>query len=504
MKYIELKSKIYFLHENRFTKRNNYFEFEILGKTYKISNLKFHIHSNFHIIDNQVIEQECTVFKKNETIENKIAKICIYHGNKLVVKYYKNSIPVPSGRLPGIIVKEISLLNMLKNSTYTPSLYQYTISDSNINLYMQLGSSTYNTIYPTHEKYILISMFRLIKILKNLQEYDILHGDIKHDNIVNLNYRASLIDWNLSKIGDISVRKSLQVQSLWFTAPEICYANLNNLNGEVNDGVIYDYKIDVFSLGLLFLALFLKSYIVMKNYMDEQAKQYMIVFLGKNANLLNTTHYIKKNLAEAMNMKTKDIIKDNLKKYKQIPEKYLDIISGMLEFNPSLRSTYEELIIDPVFQNPIMEKRERLPRIRNRHMPHIENIHNFWNDPRQRNFIFMKLKNIFDSSKFVNKETLLLSFQLLDLLAMKKIDPSKCYLNCLSLSAKIYEPYNCEKFDINFLSVDSEEFSNTISENEIFSIFEGCILYKILNVKNVPNYIDFYLQSNVYSKKLRH
>lgn len=155
---------------------------------------------------------------------------------------------------------ELSVLKLLK-SDYIIDLcgFQLRLPDK-VDLYLPFMNSTVENLvmfnFFNMDKFLIYAK-QMISGLYECHRYDIIHRDIKPNNIVYDEKEDvfKLIDFGLS-VPYASLRKSLNprmASTFPYRAPEALF------------GLNYNYKIDIWALGCVFYYIFTKKYIVMED-----------------------------------------------------------------------------------------------------------------------------------------------------------------------------------------------------------------------------------------------
>jgi serine/threonine protein kinase len=368
-------------------------------------------------------------------------------------------------------------------------------------------------------------MFRLAKCLRASASQGVIHCDLKPNNIViSPDGSVKIIDWGIAEIDqskDQMREKFTNKQTLKWRSPELV------LDASETQ---YSCKIDVFSLGLIFLGIFIKSDAVFTaQTLTDYKKLLLTKLLGLNGKNLKTDSQIDEIILETIQNNTINapIIAKNLMTNRQfytegkpskIPEDLADLISKMLEFSPTIRASYDEVILHPFFQKMNRESIPKLPRYIN-NMPIIEDITETWKPVFAMNarlVLFRWLKSLSQSFK-LTFDTLCLSFQLLDLLVIRdptfirKDNAQTCASVCALLASKLYDIYPSEIEDISYYTDGGSSIQQIKElEREILVLFNGNLIvpsfytyYSHINgVKKDPkNYeilYNFYLTPDVY------
>jgi len=173
--------------------------------------------------------------------------------SQVAIKRSKNF--EPGDDLPADMIREIGIYRLLKEISCLPKLFGFSLKNT-IKLEFELGIGTLKELIettPFSEKSINI-MFRLSKCLRASASQGIIHCDLKPENcIISRQGNVQIIDWGLARIDNTrnqEMQKSLNIQTLWWRAPEILYYNIAKIDGK------YSNKIDIFSLGLMFAQMY--------------------------------------------------------------------------------------------------------------------------------------------------------------------------------------------------------------------------------------------------------
>lgn len=319
-----------------------------------------------------------------------------YPTENIVIKNYK--------RIDSDFIKEVGIYRLFKEFTCMPYFYDF-LYDKNyreVSIVIEKGIQTLNdlkcvydnddTIEKTENKYkkfyetVKKIFFQIVKCLKLFNSQGIIHCDLKPTNIIIVNSKDGLkpqiIDWGLAKIDYCPVPNQIDfnIQTPAWRAPEI-FANKP-----------YNYKIDIFSLGIIYTEIYVKT----KKKLEETPIMlfykegflygllYELLHIKKKFdintiidfdkplykiikfNLItnnefknqNRTYYFVKELIntkifdEKTNIYYDKAIKaiDSLPKLDDDSEEFYDLVSHMLEFNSKFRYDYDDIILHPYFQ----------------------------------------------------------------------------------------------------------------------------------------------------------
>jgi serine/threonine protein kinase len=503
---------------------------KIMSKEYKVYSLKPLKTKNVQLKDVKKVELEEKVKSPKKIGEGTFGSVVYYPTQNVVVK---TSI-AKSDELADDIVKEIAIYNLLYKISCIPKLYDFELSKQT-KMIFERGISTVKEAYNNFtEKQAKIAMFRILKCMRNIASQGIIHADLKPQNmIISEDGNAQIIDWGLAEI-DTSVGQTKEKysgkQTMYYRAPEIC----------LNEGkmkAVYSNKIDIFSLGMIFLEIYKKNY----DYPSENLGNYMYVLLRK-------FYGYSKESVQGMDKVSKALEKcvsgDKILTYSDIQETleskdgygvkdhvFADLIARMVHADPSKRITYDEALLHPYFQSMIRERIPNLPKFVN-NMPIIPDLRILWSsDKTGDDFVDfgMRLRLIdwlkdFNAFFKFSPGTLFLGIQLLDYYVLKakelKVPVSRKKLQllgcvCISIASKLLEINSLPSEDIErmtdggFKEKEAQEFE----KNAIYKVFKGNLYMPSLwsytenyfDKKTLPEQKDiyaFYLQKDVYSKDM--
>lgn len=441
-------------------------------------------------------------------------KVELYPTERIALKTSLSS--TQFGDLAQDMVKEIAVYRLLKEISCLPNLYKFETEGKAVKLQFQLGtvlSEALPAIKNIQEKTVI--MFRSAKCLRSSASQGIIHSDLKPQNmVISQDGNVQIIDWGVCEIDQSKNQKrdkNPRKQTLWWRAPELL---------TIPPELGYSNKIDIFSLGLIFIEIYNQTVGIMATNNElEHRRTLLRRLLNWDREQLKTEQNINKVFNNvSIGAPVRDIIKERLLTDKifflentiPMPEPLADLISHMLEFNHRHRIDYDNIVIHPFFQNIKRESIPKLPVFIN-NMPKIENIDDVWaksdrfgeltvknrnrNKKIPRDVIFSWLSDISANlSTHIDKHnircsmaSICLSWQLVDLLFLKKpglltTKNLQCYgAGCVLLATKMFEPYEME---INVLERYSDGLCSIKQlkeiELEILSVLNGNILVPTL------------------------
>ena len=462
---------------------------------------------------------------------NKIYKIYdeIYHNHNSL--YYDK-----------FLINEITNIRILSIDNNKIDYEEIDIFDNKIGIVMDnLGINLFNFI--NSRKKIELNLIKKIiseisRIMIDSNNKFIVHGDLKPENIlIDKNYNINIIDWNLSfsVINDSSTDKYTELQTMWYRSPEqIIKEDINN------------YKIDVWSLGVIFIELLacncgLFSFNNEEKLLDEFLK--IFGFRSFPKRYLEKIDNINKNYENNLFIsKLISFVGDNFEIRKDDHE-LINFIFGIFEIDNNKRFSFEDIYNHSFLNNEIIkeynlvEKLDYYPRIDNNH----NKIINEWYCKNRVRMISI-IKNFFIENEFNNLH-LSSAIKILDLI-LSKIEYdvnniyylisvsiylisilSNKYLNLLYINSKINKHifvsdsklkkiFNeiCIEFKFDFNLFTPIFYSKLLNENEkkIFEfLYIACqenneinYLDEKIQIKLCINYIKNYFKYNEFYKKM--
>lgn len=429
--------------------------------------------------------------------------------------------------IPKDIVKEIAIYSMY-NTPYPfssfypldnlpiPKMYGFNLQHTNTHLYFEKGLFTINDRSMLSRFDIKTVMFDLLVSIKTVYENcGVIHCDLKPENIVMSKHgRAQVIDWGMFEFEN-TITKNLDKQTLFYRSPEIFLASKGlRGGGSVNQGANqdYDHKIDIFSLGLLFIELWtgvcvmsskrkngpllkmLQNLLGITVKTNQMAYEVLSLYTERSEGVheqsedkrIDTT--IERNEGALLRKDYKNpystysIIYTSLGKY-NLPEDLRDLVSKMLIFNPKYRIDYKEIHIHPFFQYGVFRKRVSKP-IRKERKDTIDDI------PYQHSKMTLFLSKI--PMDVYSKQTIELSMKLFKRVREsfgesfgksfekssgdKNLERGYCVM-CFLIASRFYDDFS-EEEDIN-IAMKSTNFSYT---QEILQTIERDIIEKCTDI----------------------
>lgn len=437
--------------------------------------------------------------KPQQLAEGYYGKVEAFDTQKSILKTSK----ITNTYIPRDIVKEIGIYRLFKEIQCIPKLQGFNFKPD-IQLQIEKGvTDVYGILAMVYEgKSLPIQledaqkiMLRLAKCLKVISDQGIIHLDLKPENLIlTSSNQVQIIDWGLAEIpynSELNTGGGNTKQTLWWRAPEITLPDQT-----------YNFKADIFSLGIIFIQLYTSNVIPVSKAWSNNEVEYMLrilkVFLDVDVDDYDVFEEME---IFVEGPSSKDRIKDRMLSYDndvflkdgfKFDEKFIDLVSGMLDFNPKHRIDYDEIILHPYFQNI---KRESVPYLKKyiNNMPEIQvKIEN--------RFVYLDIIKVLCDSNMYRNKTLLLAIQLLDL--MYHLKPAiKNFLKeyaweCVVIASKLFENEYIKK-------------SNIAVETDIIETLNGNILipsmicYHESNRSNREKILGYYGRKDVYLKPFK-
>lgn len=186
-------------------------------------------------------------YGKRETIIAKTKYTIVYKTNK---RYAVKMIPTNSYHVGETveIIREVSILKSICHPNVI-KLHALFRSNNKVYIYMDYAPRTLTDYIAndshTNNNLLKYYMFQLIKALEFCHDNNIIHRDIKPDNILLFNDHLRLADFGLAKVNGASGDTHTGgMVTLWWRAPEILL------------GFNYGCEIDIWSVGVIMLQIY--------------------------------------------------------------------------------------------------------------------------------------------------------------------------------------------------------------------------------------------------------
>lgn len=242
------------------------------------------------------------------------------------------------------VIIEISILQLLKNNNNIITLCGYSVKLDEGLIYLPLAQGTVHSLIvekKLDQNKFLYYWKQMLEGLKYMHHNDIIHRDIKSNNIVydENEDRFKIIDFG-SSVTYASTKKYLELSmanTITYRPPEIFLESTH-----------YNYKIDIWSIGCVFYFMVTGYNLIQAPFEDDN----ILIQIFKYFGMPNETTWpgvtqlpYWKNIIEFINVnniKMKDQINTSLLK-KELT-KYYDIIMPCFILNPNQRADTKKLI----------------------------------------------------------------------------------------------------------------------------------------------------------------
>jgi len=192
-------------------------------------------------------------------------------------------------------------------------------------------------------------IFELLKALKYSHSKGIMHRDVKPHNVCidKKTRKIWLIDWGLADFYHVGVKNNIRVASRYYKAPE-----------QLVNYQLYDYSLDMWSLGVVIAGLIFKKEFFFKGDSDEDQLLKIMAVLGTDdLNEYISDYNIKLNpkiqrMIESYDFEKLDWSIFITEENKELATKEaVDLVDNLLRYDHQTRLTAEEAMNHPFFGN---------------------------------------------------------------------------------------------------------------------------------------------------------
>lgn len=213
------------------------------------------------------------------------------------------------------IIKEIAILKKLRGTKNCGYLLKYELTPNEAKAYIPLGDINLHQYIKNNQNITVEEQLRIINDvgngLKEMHERDIIHLDLKPNNIVRIDGVWKIVDFGLSFFGSCFLEESYSDYNLVtvdYRPPEI------KTDGKVSP------KVDIYSLGLIFLHIATKGRYLDKVYQPEYSEQLDFIDTIININEHSPRH--------------------------QLGNEFTQLVKSMVSRDPSKRPDIETVLLD--------------------------------------------------------------------------------------------------------------------------------------------------------------
>ena len=254
-------------------------------------------------------------------------------------------------------IREIKLLHELYNQYIMP-VYDIFMHEHNVNIVMEYMSydlesliRATDTIILTHS-HIKTYLYMILQSIQCIHSQYIMHRDIKPGNyLISTSGELKLADFGLAKLyGTPYKSHSPQACTLWYRAPELLYGSKS-----------YTGQCDMWSVGCILGELMWRKPLFIAE-RDKELSQLQVIF----AVLGTPTQTQWPNMQYLQNYVEFDTIQGKPLKslFPSATDDCIDLLSQMLQYNPSTRITAQQALQHRYFKSaPEMTPINQLPKL---------------------------------------------------------------------------------------------------------------------------------------------
>lgn len=234
-------------------------------------------------------------------------------------------------------------------------------------------------IYSRDIKRVLSHFFTLISCMYSISNIGLIHCDLKpHNVIIGKDGVLRIIDWGMAEYDpaiNFPRKKDYVKQTMTFACPEILLKKTT-----------YDYKADVFSIGIMILDAYRYARVRRMHNSSTQRINWIVQELIGQYDLSDEPAKLYLSMALSSDDSTKEMIKERLMSSFLLEEDISDLISEMVAINPKERMTWPEIMNHSLFKK--IGRREvlnvsLLPSVFPNDFPITPNIEKYYGDSIQ-------------------------------------------------------------------------------------------------------------------------
>lgn len=379
-----------------------------------------------------------------------------------VVKYFKY-------KRDQSMFREIAVLSSLQHPNIVKMKNYKHMGERGILILEKADNDLSKNIYDINKKQRPYIIWQLLNAISYIHSFNISHRDIKPENILVFNkHDIKICDFGLAKPETLYGKThTKEVVSLWYRSPEVI----------LEDG-IYDYSVDVWSVGVIMLELILKDKFPLKTNTE-------IELLLKIFNLIGTpTEKTYKGFSKTKYWnKYYPVFKgniDNLLSKKDVTEQEVDLLKKLLSWKTTrisaldaLKHPYFNNIYDEMVNKYSIEENEiDIDNFENQEIEYYDNFYNY------KTILFCWLWEVSNEYEMCNS-TLLTAYHLFIIYSYRnKIVTNNLQLvgiSCLLIANNLLETETINEI------ISAKLTDNTYTSDEIYKTF--ICIFKYFNFK---------------------
>lgn len=406
--------------------------------------------------------------------------------------------------VPQDMIREIAVYRLFEKSRCTVEMKGFDVDSGK--LFLSRGVNTLSaSIQTLSKKQLPYIFFNLATCLRDMANQGVINGDLKPSNMVlPKKGRVRIIDWGLVQIDRSKYqtnKKNEGIQTASYRAPEI-YGLMDSSNADYEADITF--KVDVFSLGIIFLELFRGDNHFTFDGADQLIMYYK--FLGiQTAYNINDISQVGKAIERATKDNETDfqsLMIEDWKKPNRFPELtdyplFANLVAGML--NPCIkkRYNYTDIMSHPYFGG--MTVPTLAPKFIN-NMP-LQDYTKVWKEQtdlnaRMRVILLFWLFQLVTKSNY-NMNTFCLAVQILDMYVSKVPGLCRKKLQLMGATALLISAELCEVWaptaeDLVYSSAGSiTQYDLVDMEKDMINALNGNLYYATLFNYHENTYDDF-------------
>ena len=277
-----------------------------------------------------------SIFQKIDTIGSGTYGVVYKGKNKNtgeIIAIKKIKIDLENEGVPSTALREITILRELSHPNIV-QLKDVVCEESKLYLlfeFLEYDLKKYMDINPLDEKTIKSFMYQIFDGVAYCHSKKIIHRDLKPQNLlIEKTGKLKIADFGLARSFSIPVRPyTKEVLTLWYRAPELLLGNAE-----------YTISVDIWSIGCIFAEMYLRHPLFQG---DNENSQWKII----NEIMGSPTPDIWPDIVKMPGYNGVSLMNEPKKMSEVIPnmdETALDLLMGMLKYDPSKRITAKQAL----------------------------------------------------------------------------------------------------------------------------------------------------------------